>query len=64
MTKHGLEISGIGIINMVLHTYFHPEAVQTSPVKALEQAEWALTDWYLHVLRTRMETLQQLTKME
>lgn len=60
--KHGLEISGIGIIDMDLHTCFHLEAVQTPPVKTLEQAKWTLTDWYLHVLRSRKETLQRLTK--
>lgn len=62
MAKHGLEISGIGIIDMDLHTCFHLEAVQTPPVKTLEQAKWTLIDWYLHVLRTRKETLQRLTK--
>ena len=60
--KHGLEISGIGIIDMDLHTCFHLEAVQTPPVKTLEQAKWTLIDWYLHVLRTRKGTLQRLTK--
>ena len=60
--KHGLEISGIGIIDMDLHTCFHLEAVQTPPVKTLEQAKCTLIDWYLHVLRTRKETLQRLTK--
>lgn len=62
MAKHGLEISGIGIIDMDLHTCFHLEAVQTPPVKTLEQAKWTLIDWYLHVLRSRKETLQRLTK--
>lgn len=62
MAKHGLEISGIGIIDMDLHTCFHLVAVQTPPVKTLEQAKWTLIDWYLHVLCTRKETLQRLTK--
>lgn len=47
---------------MDLHTCFHLEAVQTPPVKTLEQAKWTLVDWYLHVLCTRKETLQRLTK--
>lgn len=61
MAKRGLEISGIGIIDMDLHTCFHLEAVQTPPTKTLEQIKWTLIDWYLHVLRTRKELLQQLT---
>ena len=46
-TKHGLEISGIGFIDVDLHNCFHLEAVQTLPAKILEQVRWTLTDWYL-----------------
>ena len=60
-TKHGLEISGIGFIDVDLHNCFHLEAVQTLPAKILEQVRWTLTDWYLHVLRSRKEILQRLT---
>lgn len=42
MAKRGLEISGIGIIDMDLHTCFHLEAVQTPPTKTLEQIKWTL----------------------
>lgn len=61
MAKRGLEISGIGLIDMDLHACFHLEAVQTPPPKTLEQVKYTLTDWYLHVLRTRKEILQRLT---
>lgn len=61
MAKRGLEISGIGLIDMDLHTCFHLEAVQTPPTKTLEQVKYTLIDWYLHVLRTRKEILQRLT---
>lgn len=61
MAKRGLEISGIGLLDMDLHTCFHLEAVQTPPTKTLEQVKYTLIDWYLHVLRTRKETLQRLT---
>ena len=61
MAKRGLEISGIGLIDMDLHTCFHLEAVQTPPTKTLEQVKYTLIDWYLHVLRTRKEKLLRLT---
>ena len=56
-----MEISGIGLIDMDLHVCFHLEAVQTPPPQTLEQVKYTLIDWYLHVLRTRKETLQRLT---
>lgn len=61
MAKRGLEISGIGLIDMDLHTCFQMEAGQTPPAKTLEQVKYTLIDWYLHVLRTRKETLERLT---
>ena len=61
MAKRGLEISGIGLLDMDLHTCFHLEAVQTPPTKTLEQVKYTLIDWYLHVLRTRKEKLLRLT---
>lgn len=62
MAKRGLEISGIGVIDMDLHTCLHLEAVQTPPTQTLEQVKWTLIDWYLHVLRVRKEILQRLTR--
>lgn len=62
MAKKGLEISGIGIIDMDLHSCFHLEAVQTPPAKTLEEVKWTLIDWYLHVLDVRKELLLRLTK--
>lgn len=50
MAKRGLEISGIGAVDIDLHTCLHLEAVQTPPTKTLEQVKWTLIDWYLHVL--------------
>ena len=61
MAKRGLEISGIGLIDMDLHTCFHLEAVQTPPTKTLEQVKYTLLVGYLHVLRTGKEILQRLT---
>ena len=34
--------------------------VQTPPIKTPEQVTYTLIDWYLHVPRTRKETLQRL----
>lgn len=59
--KHGLEISGIGVIDMDLHTCLHLEAVQTPAVKTLEQVKWTLIDWYAHVLEERKERLLELS---
>lgn len=55
--RKGMEIPGIGIIDMDLRTCFHLEAVQMPPEKMLEQTGWTLTDWHLHVLRVRKEVL-------
>lgn len=62
MAKRGLEISGIGVIDINLHACLHLEAVQTPPSGTLEQVKWTLIDWYLHVLRTRKEQLLHLTR--
>lgn len=62
MAKRGLEISGIGVIDMDLHTCLHLEAVQTPPTQTFEQVKWTLIDWYLHVLRVRKDILQRLTR--
>ena len=60
--KRGLEISGIGVLDMVLHTCLHLEAVQTPAPTTLEQVKWTLIDWYLHVLSVRKEILHSLTR--
>lgn len=59
--KRGLEISGIGIMDLDLHTCLHLEAVQTPASSTLETVNWTLTDWYLHVLRVRKESLLKIT---
>jgi transposase DDE domain len=59
--KRGLEISGIGVIDLNLHTCLHLEAVQTPDCSTLETVNWTLVDWYLHVLRVRKEALLKIT---
>lgn len=59
--KHGLEISGIGVIDLDLHTCLHLEAVQTPNALTLETTQWTLIDWYLHVLDVRQSALRAIT---
>ena len=42
--KRGLEISGIGAMDLDLHTCLHLEAVQTSAPSTLETENWTLID--------------------
>lgn len=46
MAKRGLEISGIGIIDMDLHSCFHLEAVQTPPPKDFSQFFRSLSSFH------------------
>ncbi len=59
--KRGLEISGIGVIDLDLHTCLHLEVVQTPNTKTLEMTKWTLVDWYLHVLDVRKQALLHIT---
>jgi len=59
--KRGLEISGIGIIDLDLHTCLHLEAVQTPATATLQTVDWTLIDWYLHVLDVRKTFLLEIT---
>lgn len=61
MTKRGLEISSIELIDMDLHSYFHLEAVRTPLAKTLKKVKYTLINWYLRVLQTRKDMLQSLT---
>lgn len=55
--KWGLEIGGIGAIDIDNHTAFHLEAVQT-----LNDDDQKLTDWYAGVISERKETLTSISK--
>lgn len=59
--KRGLEISGIGVMDLDLHTCLHLEAIQTPAPSALETVNWTLVDWYLHVLHVRKDSLLKIT---
>jgi len=62
-TKKGLEISQIALIDIDSNQSFHLEAVQTVPVKTLKTASMSLSDWYAHLIITRKEELQKLSKI-
>lgn len=55
--KWGLEIGGIGVIDIDNHTAFHLEAVQT-----LNPDDQNLTDWYAGVISERKEKLTSISK--
>jgi len=55
--KWGLEIGGLGVIDIDNHTAFHLEAVQT-----LNPDEQNLTDWYAGVISERKEKLTSISK--
>lgn len=42
--KRGLEISGIGVMDLDLHTRLHLEAVQTPDTSTLKTMNWTLVD--------------------
>lgn len=54
--KRGLEIGGIAAIDIDNHTAFHLEAVQT-----LCNEGQTLTEWYIELLKTRMNLLKTLS---
>lgn len=55
MVKRGLEISGIGIIAIDIHTCLHLEAVQTPSIQTLNQVRCILIDWYLKLSCLKMD---------
>ena len=61
--KHGLEILGIGVIDMDLHECMMLKAVQTTLEKGEEKKEMSLYDWYAKVLEDDKVTLQRICKV-
>jgi hypothetical protein len=57
--KWGLEIAGIAAIDIDNHTAFHLEAVQTL---IQDKQTTSLTDWYINLVRERIETLSLISK--
>jgi len=58
-SKWGVEIGGIAAIDIDNHTAFHLEAVQTL-IK--DKDATSLTDWYIHIIMERKETLSSISK--
>ena len=61
--KHGLEILGIGVIDVDLHECMMLKAVQTTLEKGEEKKEMGLYDWYAKVLQDDKVTLQRICKV-
>ena len=61
--KHGLEILGIGVIDVDLHECMMLKAVQTTLEKGGEKKEMSLYDWYAKVLEDDKVTLQRICKV-
>ena len=61
--KHGLEILGIGVIDVDLHECMMLKAVQTALEKGEEKKEMSLYDWYAKVLEDDKVTLQRICKV-
>ena len=55
--KRGLEILGVGLIDIDNKDCFSLQAVQTPDSQTLESREANLIDWYLLVLRSMKEKL-------
>jgi len=61
--KHGLEILGIGVIDVDLHECMMLKAVQTTLEKGEQKDEMSLYDWYAKVLEDNKNTLQRICKV-
>jgi len=62
-TKRGLEISGIGAIDIDMNQCLHLEAIQTAPPKTLNTVKMTLIDWYASILKDRKEQLQVISSI-
>lgn len=61
--KRGLEILGIGVIDVDLHECMMLKAVQTTLDKGKENNDMNLYDWYAKILTDIKQTLQRITKV-
>ena len=61
--RHGLEILGIGVIDIDLHDCFMLKAVQTTLDNNDETNDMSLYDWYAKILLENKSVLQRITKI-
>ena len=61
--KYGLEILGIGVIDVDRHDCMMLKAVQTSLEESTKKDEMSLYDWYAKVLEDDKEALQRMAKV-
>lgn len=62
MTKRGLEILGIGLIDVDCKDCIHLQAVQTPDSKTLEGRNANLIDWYLLVIKSMKDKLHEASR--
>ena len=60
--KRGLEILGIGLIDVENHDCMTLGALQTPNAKTLEEMDYNLVDWYRELLISRKDRLQAISK--
>ena len=61
--KRGIEILGIGVIDVDLHECMMLKAVQTTLDKDNENDDMSLYDWYAKVLLDNKQILQRITSV-
>ena len=60
--KRGLELLGVGLIDVENHECMTLGAFQTPNVKALEEMDYNLVDWYRELLISMKDRLQAISK--
>lgn len=61
--KRGLEILGIGVIDVDLHECMMLKAIQTTLAKDKENNDMSLYDWYAKALSDNKQILQRITNV-
>ena len=61
--KRGLELLGIGLIDVENHECMTLGAIQTPNAKTLEEMDYNLVDWYRELLISMKDRLQSISKL-
>ena len=61
--KFGLEIGGMGVVDMENNTALHLEAIQTPDYKTLKQKDMTLLDWYADIIVSRKDNLLSISEI-
>ena len=60
--KHGLEILGIGLVDVDMKEYLTLRSIQTPPAEDLKGGNLTLTSWYLHNILNMRDHLIELSQ--